>query len=107
MGDFGHWRNTVIKVGQEFVEEEESWADLGLTKEELYEEIRYKEIVQPAIAEFHKRIARKKRVADRVETSWGTNWRKTIDTVDMTFPAEGSEHFLASFVRLSEKITAD
>ena len=107
MGGFGHWRKAVIKVGQEFVEEEELWADLGLTKEELYEEIRYEEIVQPAIVEFHKTIARKKRAPDRVETSWGANWRKTIDPVDMTFQANESEHFLASFARLSEKITGD
>ena len=60
VGGFGHWRNAVIKVGQEFVEAENLWTDLGLTKEELFEEIRYDDIVQPAIAEFHKTAARKK-----------------------------------------------
>ena len=50
VGGFGHWRNAVIKVAQEFVEAENSWTDLGLTREELFEEIRYDDIVQPAIA---------------------------------------------------------
>ena len=74
-----------------------------MTKDQLYKEIRYKEVVQPAIAEFHKTIARKKRVVDRVETLCGANWRKTIDPVDMSFLVKEFEHFLASFGRLSEK----
>ena len=45
VGGFGHWRNAVIKVGQEFVEAENSWTDLGLTKEELFEEIIYDDIM--------------------------------------------------------------
>lgn len=106
VGGIGHWRNDVIKVGQEFVEAEKSWADLGVTKEELFEEIRYEDIVQPAIAEFHKTVARQKRAIDRVEASWGEDWRMTIDPNIRTFPAEESKHFLASFARLSGKTTA-
>ena len=88
------------------MEAENSWTDLSLTKEELFEEIRYDDIVQPAIAEFHKTVARKKRATDKVEASWGEDWRTRIDSDHRSFPAEESEHFLASFARLGEKTTA-
>ena len=38
VGGFGHCRNAHIKVGQEFMEAENSWTDLGLMKEELFED---------------------------------------------------------------------
>ena len=106
VGGFCHWRNSVIKVGQEFVEAKNSWTDLGLMKEELFEAIRYDDIVQPAIPEFHNTAARKKRATDKVEVSWGDDWGTTIDSDHRSFPAEESEHFLASFARLSEKTMA-
>ena len=106
LGGFGHWRNAVIKVGQEFMEAKNSWTDLGLTNEELFEEIRYDDIVQPAIAEFHKTAARKKRATDKVEASWGEDCRTTIDSDHRSLPAAESEHFLAGFAQLSEKTTA-
>ena len=106
VGDFGHWRNAVIKVGQEFVEAKNSWTDVGLTKEAQFEEIRYDDIVQPAIAEFHKTAARKHRATAKVEASWGEDRRTTIDSDHRSFPAKESQHFLASFARLSENTTA-
>ena len=41
-----------------------------------------------------------------MEASWGEDWRTTIDSDHRSFPAEKSEHFQASFARLSEKTTA-
>ena len=106
VGGFGHWRNAVIKVGQEFLEAESSWTNLGLKKEELFEKIKYDDIVQPAIVEFHKTAPRKKIATDKVEASWREDWGTTIDSDHRAFLAEESEHFLASFARLSEKTTA-
>lgn len=82
---------------------QKSYTNVGLIIEELFEEIRYEDIVQPAIPEFNKRVARKNRATDRVEAPYRGIWRITIDSEHRSFPAEEIDDFIASFERLCYK----
>lgn len=106
MGEMSQRSHEIIWRIQKKIEEEEVWKILGLSREQMWEDIRYEEVVGPAVNLHLQSTARKAKFYDQIEKSWGPGWRSQFDPENCLLPSQQSEHFVAALRRISMLPTA-
>ncbi|KAF8472149.1 hypothetical protein BDZ91DRAFT_717333 [Kalaharituber pfeilii] len=91
----------VITRVQEIIESDEIWEDLGVTKEELFEQINYISVIRPAITEYARTDGRKERALTEIGNLWGPDWINELDPEGTVMPSVFSEHFLRYMRRIA------
>ena len=102
--ELGHTLNGVMAVTYRMAQEEEPWQYLGINQQEYLKQIRYEEVVKPAIEAYRRTDERCRKCLQGIETNWGTNWRVVVDRNNSLLPLNDSEHILGTIRRISYQI---